>query len=437
MYWSKETNKNKMLFKCLMGVIKIAKLAEHSSAYVRPDSLSFGTRAQAWLDPDGQASSDKSRRYFVPVKRTKNHPTAFVVEINKVRDIDWRVQHNSSLKGHCIPLHWRADRGRKTLTQIATLEDALAHEGVFLAGTGAISLPPKYILGALDDMFLPKTVLNEVLIHTSIPQVIAGEMPIHPGVILYGPPGTGKTELLRSLVELYERAGCHTHELTFSGTFDIWVSSFGKKLDQQLQIALDTANGRPVLVYADESSSLVMSSGGDITSHYYEEGLGVLKSYVGNVPELVVAVTTNLDPTTFDSAVVREGRLNPIKIDLPTQRERADMWQCFLTRYKIGDGLGPIHATLLAKRFPQVTGAAIEKLCESYATNGGLIRFANRGGSILDALRNDKELDFDPSTVPYRQLVKDLERELAKRPYKEAMGLHGRTGPARIYHSRS
>lgn len=74
----------------------------------------------------------------------------------------------------------------------------------------------------------------------------------------------------------------------------------------------------------DEGSSLVQiaEDGARSVSKHYQEAIDVLKKYIGNYRKIVVAVSTNLLPDSFEAALTREGRLTSFLIDYPQMRRK-------------------------------------------------------------------------------------------------------------------
>jgi hypothetical protein len=275
----------------------------------------------------------------------------------------------------------------------------------------------KEILSPLDTVFLDPDVIDNVALRASIPQLIDGEEPSYSGVILYGPAGTGKTVLLRAIAETYKNAGAITQEFNLAEMTDMWVGILGKNLDRKIQETLDQAKkeGKTAFIFLDEATSLVMTVEGSTScKRYYQEALDVLKKYIGNYKELVFGISTNEIPENFDSPLIREGRLEPIKIDFPGKKERKDMWRHFLKEYEVLEELTDKQYEELASAVPKEQGAFIEEFCRAYLENkrAQMQRRVQGAATIVAALKSGQMVPMDKvkDTITYEVLLADVQK---------------------------
>ena len=249
-----------------------------------------------------------------------------------------------------------------------------------------------YILEPLEEVILNPQLLDEIIVRCSVPDLLEGREPSYSGVILFGPPGTGKTVLQKALVEVYERAEAYSSDESLARINSCFVGKFAQNLEEVLQRALNEARARkkPSFISFDEGSTLVQvaEDGAASVSKHYQEAIDVLKKYIGNYRELVLSVSTNLLPESFEDALTREGRLTSFLIDYPQKEERMNLWKHFLKRYSILENTSSENLYALAENTPAEQGAFIEEFCRNYT---GYIRaklLRERGYStLLDALK--------------------------------------------------
>lgn len=292
--------------------------------------------------------------------------------------------------------------------------------------TQASPSPYGEILAPLFHIFMAPEVLNEVLIRTSVPEIIRGDLPLSSGVILYGEGGTGKTALQKAIGEVYEKAGCHCAELNVAALSEKYIGSLAHNLDAAIAEILEKTrkNQKPAFIFLDEATSLVMNGASHNSSgvDYYQEAVDVLKKYIANYPELVFSITTNADPEVFDDTLVRDGRLAPIRIPAPGPGEKAAMWRFFLKKYGIFQEVSPEEAMVLAHGIPHEKGAFISRFCKDYLARKKLDMETARAGSasLLDALAagNFITLDAVRQTLSLDILITDIRKALDLRPSK-------------------
>ena len=256
------------------------------------------------------------------------------------------------------------------------------------------------ILSPFNSVFFPSELLDEVLIKLGVPDLLHWEIPKFPGVILRGPPGTGKSVLQRAVADVYKNMGAYSHECNLSAMTDKWVGSLGKNIDEAFKIAIKEAKERNMtsFLYFDEGTTLTLSMDADNTlRRYYQEALDTLKKYIGNYRDVVVCISTNEDSSLFDQALVREGRLAVIDVGYPKLEERRRMWDYFITKHKIIEGLSDVDYNTLATMVPEnIAGSFIEEFCRSYIS-GRKHRLMKEMGAdtVLAGLKRGLRIDDD------------------------------------------
>jgi len=274
----------------------------------------------------------------------------------------------------------------------------------------------KYILQPLEDVVLNPALLDEIIVKYSIPELLQGKEPSYSGAILFGPPGTGKTVLQKALGEVYSRAEAYSTDKSFAQINSHFVNDFAQNLEKVLEVALVEAKKRkkPSFVSFDEASILVQAAeeGAETFSKGYQEAIDILKRYIGNYRELVLSVSTNLSPDSFEEALTREGRLATFFIDYPKVEERARLWQHFLGKYKVLDNLNGQQFLTLAEITPAEQGAFIEEFCRNYKGHVRTELLKSKGYfTLIDALKNRANISMKEvgEAINYNSLVKDVD----------------------------
>ncbi|MBI5065756.1 ATP-binding protein [Candidatus Woesearchaeota archaeon] len=280
--------------------------------------------------------------------------------------------------------------------------------------------PPVYTreqtIAPLDEIFIDELLKDEIVTRTGIPELLEGKTPVHNGVILHGPPGTGKTVLLKALRDVYTRSGAYARDVSISSINMPMVGMFAHLLEEHILAALDEAELRkkPSFLTFDEASTIAQDSAG---MNHYQEAIDVLKRYLGNNRNIVLAISTNEAPDTFEEALVREGRLTAFLIDYPGINERAKMWKYFAQKYEVLK-LKDDQALVLAQATPEEQGAFIEEFCRGYVTSVRNKLFKDLGHTTLvQALRKQAKVS-DTSVrkaIKFDKLTEDLEFALQRK----------------------
>ena len=254
-----------------------------------------------------------------------------------------------------------------------------------------IRAEPGPALQSLDSVFIDDALKDDIVTRTALPDLLEGTEPAYTGVILFGPPGTGKTVLLRAIAEVYQACGAYAQEVSVAEANSAYVGEFARNLERQFKIALKEAQerGRPSFLYFDEGSILAQKAteGSESMSKHYQEAIDVMKRYIGNERNLVVAISTNLLLESFEAALTREGRLTSYFIGYPDAEQRKRMWKHFALESKLID-LTDEQAYQLAEVTPAEQGAFIEEFTRNYKrTRRTAILRAGGYTTLVDALK--------------------------------------------------
>jgi len=294
---------------------------------------------------------------------------------------------------------------------------------------------PQYVLHPFEEVFLEDKVLDTILTRTAIPELLEGTKPGYSGIILYGPPGTGKTAIMNALKEVYTRAGAYAKSVALSQINSKYVGDFAKSLEEIMNRASVYANskGKPSIVLIDEASVLVQRAeeGSTSVAKHYQEAIDVLKRYIGNNRNIILVLSTNELPTSFEEALTREGRLTSQIIDYPRMKQRSDMWQYFASKYGLLR-LSDNESMQLAENTPQEQGAFIEEFCRTYQANNRARKLKTKGHkNILSALKqgeivsNEEQdrIEFSELLIHVQEYIHDkMERLGRKKPPKKEIG---------------
>ena len=292
-------------------------------------------------------------------------------------------------------------------------------------------------LAPLKEVFFEKELMDDLIIHNSIPDLLEGNQPSYRGTVLYGPPGTGKSEFQKSVCEVYENCGAYSKQAPLLN--DIYVASFARNLEGLLKEAQKEGERRklPSFLAFDEGTSFAQDSkiGASSVSKHYQEAIDVLKKYVGNDCGnwLVLSISTNEDLKYFDPAVIREGRLKPFYIGGPSPDQLSNMWKFFLNKYELihitneqSKSLGDLSFKTNEKGV-NVNGSFIEEFSRTFLTKMKQKEAIQNGySSLLDSL--SEGYSSDPSKlkkgISYQTIYETLSYELEnnKKPTTRPIG---------------
>ena len=274
------------------------------------------------------------------------------------------------------------------------------------------------VLKYLDSVFIDDALKDDIVTRTAIPDLLNGSEPGYNGVILFGPPGTGKTVLLKAIGEVYEASGAYAREISTSSVNSMWVGQFAKNLEAEIQQALNEAKQRrkPSFLYFDEGSILAQKAeeGASSVSKHYQEAIDVLKRYLGNERNLVIAISTNQLLESFEEALTREGRMTTFFIGYPDVEQRKRMWKHFAEKYNVLI-LDDKQAYKLAEATPAEQGAFIEEFARNYRMARRTAILREKGySSLVEALKHNAGTSEEEitSSIGFDNLYADLSTTL-------------------------
>ncbi len=269
-------------------------------------------------------------------------------------------------------------------------------------------------LKSLEEVFIDDELKDDIVMRCAIPDLLEGEEPAYNGVILFGPPGTGKTVLLKAIADVYESSGAYSKEISLSEIGSPFVGQFARNLETEIQTALDDAEirRRPSFLFFDEGSNLAQNAaeGASSVSKHYQEAIDVLKRYLGNNRNLVIAISTNGLPESFEQALTREGRLTSFFIGYPDVEQRKRMWQHFTRKHKIIE-LSDTQAYELAEATPEEQGAFIEEFTRNYMRTRRTILLKRNGyANLVEALKKGARMGDEEvrNTITYDVLRQNI-----------------------------
>lgn len=187
------------------------------------------------------------------------------------------------------------------------------------------------------------------------------------GFVLHGPPGTGKTDLARATAK---EAGVDFIHMTGSEFNGIYRGSGVKQVKALHKFAKEKA---PCVVFIDEIDGAVGSSKGGTswcsdnksTTNAFKTMLDGFVKQDPKKPILFIGATNNLDD--IDPAIVRDGRLTPIYVGVPSTIELSQMFKSKLYNSKIRSE-NNIDTAALANLLPYgSTGASVAAIVNDAA----------------------------------------------------------------------
>ncbi len=282
----------------------------------------------------------------------------------------------------------------------------------------AVQQPPlerSQILEPLDHVFIEDSLMDEIIIRLSIPDLLDGKEPSYGGVILFGPPGTGKSELQRAVIEVYRRAGAYARDESASRLNSAFVGQFAINLEDVINEAIGEAKRRNKhsFVSFDEGSSIVQQAlyGSNSVGKHYQETIDVLKRYVGNSKEFVIAISTNTLHESFEEALTREGRLTAFFIPYPEKEQIKRMWNHFLGKYDVMKDMEDEQLERLASMTEGHSGAFVDEFCKTYERRRRHDILKEMGfTSLREAMKKGVAISDEivKASITYDRLLSDL-----------------------------
>ena len=182
------------------------------------------------------------------------------------------------------------------------------------------------------------------------------------GIILHGPPGTGKTMLAKALAT---EVNCQCLSINLADIVTMW---YGES-EKNLQKAFDTAKKYSkeqgaCIMYFDEIDAIAGKRGNDTSG----VNRRIMSTFLTNLDGIesrsnIFLIGSTNDPEYLDEAFTRPGRIDRIiKIKLPNDKERADIFRIYIEKVTSGATtkyIGELDYEILSKLSRGMSGADI------------------------------------------------------------------------------
>lgn len=183
------------------------------------------------------------------------------------------------------------------------------------------------------------------------------------GILLYGAPGTGKTMLARALAGEAKVSFISTSGSQFE---EEYVGVGAARIRELFRLAREQA---PCVVFIDEIDSIAFKRHTKNNPAWSAQAVNQLLTEMDGLNDhinkgiLIVAASNRID--ALDNAILRPGRLDRhIKLDLPTQKERQEIFSIYLNKIVTNADLDPEK---LAKITPGFSSAELANLVNEAA----------------------------------------------------------------------
>lgn len=183
------------------------------------------------------------------------------------------------------------------------------------------------------------------------------------GILLYGAPGTGKTMLARALAGEARVSFISTSGSQFE---EEYVGVGAARIRELFKLAREQA---PCVVFIDEIDSIAFKRHTKNNPAWSAQAVNQLLTEMDGLNDhinkgiLIVAASNRID--ALDNAILRPGRLDRhIKLDLPTQKERQEIFSIYLNKIVTNTNLDPEK---LAKITPGFSSAELANLVNEAA----------------------------------------------------------------------
>ena len=183
------------------------------------------------------------------------------------------------------------------------------------------------------------------------------------GILLYGAPGTGKTMLARALAGEAKVSFISTSGSQFE---EEYVGVGAARIRELFKLAREQA---PCVVFIDEIDSIAFKRHTKNNPAWSAQAVNQLLTEMDGLNDhinkgiLIVAASNRID--ALDNAILRPGRLDRhIKLDLPTQKERQEIFSIYLNKIVTNPNLDPEK---LAKITPGFSSAELANLVNEAA----------------------------------------------------------------------
>lgn len=187
---------------------------------------------------------------------------------------------------------------------------------------------PEILKYLKENLIFDNETINTIFDSLSFEKIVTGKQRNGSGVVLFGPGGTGKSTILNAIMQIFEETlGSYVsrNEITkkmhslrdvqggkWRGAYE---DHFGKYFEEAILEA--KKRGVPSLICIDEGDEFVKPE-----SERNSEQVQFWKSRIGNTPEIIVCIATNLTLDQLDpenNPAVREGRTVNIEIPRPNK----------------------------------------------------------------------------------------------------------------------
>lgn len=209
---------------------------------------------------------------------------------------------------------------------------------------------------------------------------------INKGILLVGPPGTGKTLLAKAVAG---EAGVPFFSQGGSDFMNMFVGAGAKAVRELFTKARKHPEG--AIIFIDEIDTIGKARKGKDDPQAHNEQEGTLNALLnemdgfedrGNI--IVIAATNRQD--ILDPALTRSGRFGKeVQVPLPDRIGREAILKVYAESKPIDSG---VDLTAIAKRTPQLSGAALAEL-----VNEAALRAGREGRKKIDAS------DFDEAVA--------------------------------------
>ncbi|KRX97546.1 Paraplegin, partial [Trichinella pseudospiralis] len=188
------------------------------------------------------------------------------------------------------------------------------------------------------------------------------------GALLLGPPGCGKTLLAKAV-----SAEASVPFLAVNGTEFVEIIG-GLGAARVRDLFKEAKRQMPCIIYIDEIDAIGRARRGDVNSpRAYQSSeeeqtlnqLLVEMDGMDTTKGIIILASTNR-PDILDRALLRRGRFDRhILIDLPTAKERAEIFEYYLKKIKLSTKINV--QSYLSDRTPGFSGADIKNVCNEAA----------------------------------------------------------------------
>lgn len=229
-----------------------------------------------------------------------------------------------------------------------------------------------------EKLALQNEVILDIFNNINFHSILSENMPKNAGVVLFGPGGTGKTTIMKAFMEVFEELGSfipkddNNEILKTSGVRDTkfygaYQDYFEPKFAEGIKEA--RKRGIPSFIPIDEGDIFVEDPKKSKNAHG-PDVINFWKAHVGNHPEIIIMLATNVIKENLDPIASRAGRAKPIEIPLPNLQIAKRLILQFMKQYNIilSRALEDNELEILAKIVIEnkKPGANIAEFCKNF-----------------------------------------------------------------------